>query len=554
MNKRAVYLVIVLMALAVLILFGIQYYWMQNAITLREASFTSGVEKAMSNVIYKLEKLEVADRIRSKMYKSQQGKRILNKIDSINNIFAKEIEANKSDSFKNDSSKISKNIFNVTSEKINVVVLQEHTGEIIKTYDTTIVTIQKRLPSQDPKSSVLTEIPSLSYGIDSMLSSDFKGIESNINRYLDKTSLVNDVFDDLFKFKYYDAIENRLNFILLDSLIRMELRKGGIFTEYEFGVYSPLRNIMVIEKTGHYHKDLLEKGYAFNMFPRDLFMTPEYLMIYFPNKKTYLFFQMWKMIVISVMLILVITFSFIYTILTIFRQKKLSEMKNDFINNMTHEFKTPISTISLACEMLGDKEVDKTGKIHENYINVITEENRRLGSMAEKILQTAVIDKGQLKLHKELINLHQIIEDVINSIRIQVDVKEGEIISELKARNYYIKADNTHITNLIYNVIDNAIKYSPEKPQIIIKTQSDQKGVFIEVSDNGIGISKANQKRIFDKLYRVSTGDVHNVKGFGLGLHYVKTLVDKHEGNISVESEIKKGTKIKIFLPFVSKD
>jgi two-component system, OmpR family, phosphate regulon sensor histidine kinase PhoR len=553
-NKKAVYLVIVLMSVAVFILFGIQYYWMENAITLREASFSSGVEKAMSNVIYKLEKMEVADKVRAKMYRSKQGKKILIKIDSINNVFAKEIEANKSDTFKGDSSRISKNIFNVTSEKINVVVLQEHTGEIIKTYDTTIVTIQKRLPSQDPKSSVLSEIPSLSYGIDSMISKDYHGMENNISLYLDKTSLVNDVFDDLFKFKYYDAIENRLNFILLDSLIKLELRKSGVFTEYEFGVYSPLRNILLIEKTGHYHKNLLEEGYAYNMFPRDLFMTPEYLMIYFPNKRTYLFFQMWKMIVISVLLILVITFSFIYTILTIFRQKKLSEMKNDFINNMTHEFKTPISTISLACEMLGDKEIDKSDKIHDNYVSVITEENKRLGSMAEKILQTAVIDKGQLNLHKELINLHQIIEDVIVSIKIQVDVKEGEIISELMARNYYIKADNTHITNLIYNVIDNAIKYTPEKPLIIIKTHSDQKGIFITVSDNGIGISKTNQKRIFEKLYRVSTGDVHNVKGFGLGLHYVKTIVEKHEGNISVESELKKGTKIKIFLPFISKN
>jgi two-component system, OmpR family, phosphate regulon sensor histidine kinase PhoR len=554
MNKKAVYLVIVLMSVAVFILFGIQYYWMQNAITLREASFSSGVEKAMSNVIYKLEKLEVADRIRAKMYRSKQGKKILNKIDSINNIFAKEIDANRSDTFRGDSSRISKNIFNVTSEKINVVVLQEHTGEIIKTYDTTIVTIQKRLPSQDPKSSVLSEIPSLSYGIDSMLSNDYRGVENNINQYLDKTSLVNDVFDDLFKFKYYDDIENRLNFILLDSLIRLELRKGGIFTEYEFGVYSPLRNIMVIEKTGHYHKNLLEEGYAYNMFPRDLFMTPEYLMIYFPNKKTYLFFQMWKMIVISVVLILVISLSFIYTIITIFRQKKISEMKNDFINNMTHEFKTPISTISLACEMLSDKDVEKSEKIHDNYVNVITEENKRLGSMAEKILQTAIIDKGQLKLHKELINLHQIIEDVIVSIHIQVDVKEGKIISELNARNYYIKADSTHITNLIYNVIDNAIKYTPEKPLIVVKTQSNQKGIFITVSDNGIGISKTNQKKIFEKLYRVSTGNVHNVKGFGLGLHYVKTVVDKHDGDISVESELKKGTRIRIFLPFISKD
>ncbi|MEI6123152.1 MAG: HAMP domain-containing sensor histidine kinase [Bacteroidota bacterium] len=527
---------------------------MNNAITLKEVNFSRNVKDAMTNVIYKLEKLEVADRIRSKMYKNKQGKKILNTIDSINRIYAKEIDAYKVDTSKRDSSHLSKNIFNVTSEKINVTVLQEHTGEIIKTYDTTIVTIQKPMISHDANTSVLTEMPAISFGIDSVLSNEFQGVENNINRYLDKTSLVNDVFDDLFNLKHYDAIENRLNFILLDSLIRSELRNSNIYTEYEFGVYSPLRKLMVIEKTGHYHKRLLEEGYAFNMFPRDLFMIPEYIMIYFPNKTMYLFLQMWKMIVVSFFLIITIAFSFLYTITTIFKQKRLSEMKNDFVNNMTHEFKTPISTISLACEVLVDKEVEKSAEFQNNYINIISEENKRLGVMAEKILQTAVIEKGQLKLHKELINVHQIIEDVINSTKIQIDHKEGQIISETSARNYYIKADRTHITNVIYNVIDNAIKYTPEKPVIIVKTQSNQKGILISISDNGIGISKANQKKIFEKLYRASTGNIHNVKGFGLGLHYVKTIVEVHEGTVSVESELKKGTKIKIFLPFESKN
>ncbi len=554
MNKRAIYLVIVLMSLAVIILFGIQIYWMRNAITLKEVNFSRNVKDAMSNVIYKLEKMEVADRIHARMYKNKQGMKILNTIDSINKIYAKQIDAQKADTSRRDSTHLSKNIFNVTSEKINVTVLQEHTGEIIKTYDTTIVTIQKPMLSYDVNTPVINEMPSLSMGIDSVLAHEYQGVENKINRYLDKSSLVNDVFDDLFNLKHYDAIENRLNFNLLDSLIKNELRNGGIFTDYEFGVYSPLRNVMVIEKTGHYHKNLLEEGYAFNMFPRDLFMIPEYIMIYFPNKTMYLFLQMWKMIVVSFFLIITIAFSFLYTVTTIFRQKRFSEMKNDFVNNMTHEFKTPISTISLACEVLADKEVEKTPQFQDNYINIISEENKRLGAMAEKILQTAVIEKGQLKLHKELINVHQIIEDVVNSTKIQIDHQDGKIVSELSARNYYLKADKTHITNLIYNVIDNAIKYSPEKPIINIKTQSNQKGISIVISDNGIGISKANQKKIFDKLYRAPTGNIHNVKGFGLGLHYVKTIVEIHEGTVGVESELKKGTKIKIFLPFESKN
>lgn len=550
MNKKAIYVIIILMTVTVIVLFAIQFYWIQNAITLREANFSRSVKDAMTNVIYKLEKLEVADRIRSKMYHNKQGEKILHTIDSINNIYASEIDAGRADTNRTDSEAVSKNIFNVTSEKINVAVLQEHTGEIIKTYDTTIVTIQKRINSSDPEASVLSDMPALSFGIDSVLSKDVENVKSNINYYLDKSTLVNDVFNDLFNFKHYDAIENRLNFIMLDSLIRQELRNSGIFTEYEFGVYSPLRNVMVIEKTGHYHKKLLEEGYAYNIFPRDLFMTPEYIMIYFPNKELYLYMQNWELIVISLILILIITFSFVYTIVTIFRQKKLSEMKNDFINNMTHEFKTPISTISLTCEALSDKDVMKSDKSYDNYINVISEENKRLGAMAEKILQTAIIDKRQLNLHKELIDIHSILEDVINSVQIQIDAKSGTLTKSLKARNHYISADRTHVTNVIYNLFDNAIKYSPDKPLIHISTQNATKGISIIIEDNGIGISKANQKKIFDKLYRVPTGNVHNVKGFGLGLHYVKTIIDAHGGNVDVESELKKGTKIKIYLPF----
>ncbi|HOY32175.1 MAG TPA: HAMP domain-containing sensor histidine kinase [Bacteroidales bacterium] len=550
MNKKIIYIIIILMSITVVVLFAIQFYWMQNALAMREANFTRNVNDAMSNVVYKLEKLEVAGKIRAKLYKNKQGKQILRTIDSINSIYAKEIEASRAESNASDSDAVSKNIFNVTSEKINVTVLQEHTGEIIKTYDTTIVSIQKRLSSSNPSSSVLSDMPAISYGIDSLLSGELQHVKSNINNYLNKTELVNDVFNDFFNLKHYDAIENRLNFILLDSLIRHELRNSGIYTEYEFGVYSPLRNVMVIEKTGHYHKELLEEGYAYNIFPRDLFMTPEYIMIYFPRKNMYLYKQNWELTAVSILLIVIIIFSFVYSINTIFKQKKLSEMKNDFINNMTHEFKTPISTISLTCEALNDKDVIGSGAGVGNYINIISEENKRLGAMAEKILQTAVIDKGQLQLHKELIDIHTIIEDVIHSFQIQVDVKNGSISGSFHAQNHYISADKTHITNVIYNLLDNALKYTPVTPCIIISTQNILKGISIVISDNGIGISKSNQKKIFDKLYRVPTGNVHNVKGFGLGLHYVKTIIEAHGGNISVESELKKGTKIKIYLPF----
>lgn len=521
----------------------LQGYWIENAIALKEANFDRGVNKAISDVIYKLEKMEVANRIRQKMYHNKQGTKLFNLIDSINREFNKEIAVQPTDS--NPSQKI----YNITSEKINVVVLQEHTGEIIKTFDTSVVTITKK---GDPNGhwQIFSESPGFTFTPDSNSSKNFETIESDINKYLDKTSLVNDVFEDMFNLKHYDAIENRLNFIALDSMISTELKENGIHTSFEFGVYSPVRNVMVSEKTGKYHKELLEQGFAFNLFPRDLFMTPEYLMIYFPDQESYMMSQMASVLAVSFILLLVMGGIFYYTVSTIIKQKRLSDIKNDFINNMTHEFKTPVSTIALACEALNDKDVKSAECVRNNYINIINEENKRLGHMAEKILQTAVLDKGQLRLNYELTDVHKLLNEVIKNMRIQVHSRQGEIYKEFEADDCYIRADKTLLVNVFTNVIDNANKYSPQTPIIKVKTKNSANGIQITIEDQGIGISKANLKKVFEKLYRVHTGNIHDVKGFGLGLHYVKTIVEEHGGQVGIESELKKGTRIKIFLPF----
>jgi two-component system phosphate regulon sensor histidine kinase PhoR len=256
------------------------------------------------------------------------------------------------------------------------------------------------------------------------------------------------------------------------------------------------------------------------------------------------------MLFASATLILIIIYSFSYTIFTIFRQKKLSEIKNDFVNNMTHEIKTPIATISLACEVLNDKDVKKSEDLFANYINMIKHENKRLETLVEHILQTATLEKGQLILRKEELDIHAIISTAVNNVGFHVMQKSGRIIENLNAANPIIRADKVHITNLIYNLLDNANKYSPEKPKIVISTENSNNGLIIKVADNGIGISKANQKKIFEKFSRIATGNVHDVKGFGLGLSYVKAIVDKHQGKISIESELKKGSVFIVYLPF----
>ena len=336
----------------------------------------------------------------------------------------------------------------------------------------------------------------------------------------------------------------------IDSMIGSELKKHGITTQFEFGVFSPTRNAMVMQKTGRFPHQLLTHSFAYELYPSvSTLRYADQLLIYFPFEKRFLVSQLWDLLAISIFLVVIIILSFSATIFTIIRQKKLSEMKNDFVNNMTHEFKTPISTIGLACEALRDKDIQKSEGLYSTYISMIDEENKRLGMMAEQILQSAVIEKGQLNLKLETIDIHDIILDCVSSKTLQANKKNGKIITELLAEDHILSGDLVHMTNVVLNLIDNAIKYSEDDLLIEIKSRNIPNAFEFSVQDNGIGISSSNQNRIFEKLYRVPTGNIHNVKGFGLGLNYVKAIVEQHGGTISLDSELKKGTVFYIRLP-----
>ncbi len=469
MNRKGFFLIIIIMTIALIGLMVIQSYWIRSAITVKQSNFIRDVNGAISNVVYKLERIEAANQLKNRINYMQQRQKWLYTYDSLSR--------------------------NVTQNK-------------------------------------------------SMFSDP-----DELDKYLKKSQIAQEVLQNMI-FDYSSLpVEKRIFPEELDSLISGELKTKGINTNYEFGVFSPLRNIMPIQKTGKYPKELLNEGFSFTLFPDDMFNSHDYLMVYFPNEKRFLISQLWQTLSISIIFIIIIILSFAYTVITILRQKKVSEMKNDFINNMTHEFKTPISTISLACEALGDKDIIKSEGLYKNYINVINEENRRLGSMAERILQSASLEKGQILLKMETVDVHEIILETINNIRLQVEKKGGIIKTKLNAASHLIKADKIHFTNVIFNLLDNANKYTPVMPEIIITTENSFSGLLISVKDNGIGISKANQKKIFEKLYRVPTGNLHDVKGFGLGLSYVKTIVEEHGGKINLESEINKGTKFVIYLP-----
>jgi len=232
-----------------------------------------------------------------------------------------------------------------------------------------------------------------------------------------------------------------------------------------------------------------------------------------------------------------------------FRQKRLSEIRNDFVSNMTHELKTPISTISLASQMLGDKSIPPEIKNPEHISKIISEECRRLGSQVEKVLQTAVFDKGKLRLRLAEVDMHEIISSVKENFSIQIRSRSGKITADLKAENFNLQADHVHITNVLSNLLDNAIKYCSRNPEIHIATTDKGEYLLISLKDNGIGISKADQKRVFEQFYRVPTGNVHAVKGFGLGLSYVKMIIEEHHGYVDIESELYQGSTFKLYLP-----
>lgn len=337
----------------------------------------------------------------------------------------------------------------------------------------------------------------------------------------------------------------KMEYEKIDSLLEMSFNYYHINLNYDFEVVDKRHQSFVpsCEASSTSHRVCLEGLLDDNKAE---------LRITFLNKNRYIYAKMGWMLICSAILIILIAGSLMITIFTIWRQKKVSEMTSDFINNMTHEFKTPISTVSLASNMLKKNKVIEKGEKVKHYAEIIHEENQKLQNQVEQVLRIARLERGEFKLNKTSANLHEIIQNAIKTIDLQVKNKGGQIQCYLNAMRQDVLADVTHLSNVISNLLDNANKYSPHTPQIIVSTYDKEDGVVVSVEDKGIGMSKDKQKHIFNKFYRVPTGNVHNVKGFGLGLAYVKMMIDAHKGNIQLKSEVGKGSRFDIFLPNIN--
>lgn len=336
----------------------------------------------------------------------------------------------------------------------------------------------------------------------------------------------------------------------LDTLLKKEFAQRHLTVAYEYGILNAYDDTLVF---GNYipatFKHQVNKADTKGKAAAEIENPNRYnFAIVFPTKTTHIFSEMSLWLYSTAALLVVIIF-FAYTIISILKEKKLAEMKENFISNMTHELQTPITNIAIASEILMNNLAEMPPHKAQRYHQIIYQENERLKAQVERVLQMAVLEKQELALAKTQTNVHQIIQDTIQGINLRLQKRAGQVRFNLAARQTHILADSFHLTNVVYNLLDNAEKYSPDAPYIEVTTQNQQNGILISITDKGIGIRKEAQKFIFDKFYRVPTGDVHNVKGFGLGLSYVKTIMEAHQGSIRLSSQENQGSRFDLFFP-----
>lgn len=586
MTRQKIRLLITLMGMAALGLVGFQWHWVTSALALRNEQFNLKVSDAMQDVVRKLEKQEIIYLIRQREEIEQQHR----KLEALNkNRLAKNTQSpayNLPEEYaaasgrrdkltgSNPTDALTPRNRSMTDFQANLIneFLRQRSDELPhierflrihaeqeRLFDAWFDQMGRSLWPTDSTSasSVLMTVRSSVQKVRKTVEVMPQKMAAQNSQAQEKfakansasqTDLLKDVFKDLLFSKR--PVEQRVNRLMLDSLLKKSLQERGIGIAYEFAIQNNIHK-SILFSTASYRPDSTDSElFRASLFPNELNNIPSQLLVYFPERQAFILENMGFTLISSVLLLLVILGCFYVAVATILKQKKLSDIKNDFINNMTHEFKTPISTISLAVGMAREQiEMKADATKVRRYLGIIQDETQRLGGHVEKVLQMALLDRGEIKLRPTDVNIHDTIEKVLNNLSVQLEQREGDIDLNFEATNEIVKADELHLTNILTNLIDNATKYSLEAPHITVSTQSDDSHLFISVSDRGRGMTKEQQTKIFDPFYRVPTGNVHDVKGFGLGLSYVKKMVEAHGGTIQVESKLNEGSTFTIQLP-----
>ena len=399
-------------------------------------------------------------------------------------------------------------------------------------------------PSQMPKAMILrTDKNAISEANKSMQ-------EIMKNRYIYQKALLDEVVYNILYSASDKPLKERINFKLLDQDLKAELMNNGINIPYHFTVST--RDGREVYRCSDYSEDGEEYTYSQVLFRNDAQSKMGVVKIHFPDMNSYIYSSV-RFMIPSIIFTIVLLITFVITLVLVFRQKRYSEIKNDFINNMTHELKTLIASISLAAQMMSDTSVKRSDQMTEHLGRVINDESKRLRFLVEKVLQMSMFDRKSSSFNKKELDLNEMVETIANTFSLRVEHTGGKIYTQIEAVDSAIYVDEVHFQNVINNLLDNAVKYrKPDQPiDIYINTWNDDQNLYLSIRDTGIGIKRENLKKVFDKFFRVHTGNVHDVKGFGLGLAYVKNIVELHQGEIKVDSELGKGTTFTIKLPLL---
>lgn len=559
MSKRKIRLLIALMSFALLGLIGFQAYWLRFMLETKRENFAKDVRNSLEQVVRKLEKQEILVLAeRQKKFESIAAKPVKPKpAPAIIPVPQPTLEEHPVLTQQRHDVIFVRKSFMLPDGQL-AEVTEEYTVDedpeevrqrmqVEKAMNRMLKREQQKVLKKMRRRSnrVIQNLGDRQAQIQAKLVQE-KSERQDLEKVLQKTQLAKEVFSD-FLFKERPILQ-RIQPGYLDSLIRKELTDKGVNLDYSFGIQtSPKAWAFTSSPEIKQQKAVFEAA----LFPNDLHPSKQVLKIYFPDSAAFIWQTMGLSLAGSGLLLLVMIGCFYFAVLTILRQKKLALVKNDFINNMTHEFKTPITSISLATQLL--QEELKPGKNDSilRYLGIIKEENTRLGQQVERVLQTAQMEREEITLKRKSVDMAALIQHVAEINGPLLDSVNGSIKLTLSDLPNQMEIDEVHISNVLNNLVDNAVKYSPANPKVEISAHQQEQGVLIAVKDQGIGMPKEALSNIFDAFYRVPTGNVHNVKGFGLGLSYVKKIVEAHGGKVHVKSKLGDGSTFEIYLPYV---
>jgi two-component system phosphate regulon sensor histidine kinase PhoR len=537
------------MILAMGSLVALQWYWIRNAITVKKEQFERNVKTALMETVRKIEQEEVLYVAHQRLANQEQNKLFAVPTNKINDealrkkILEHDIVLNSiyNETFFREFNKKVENL----GEKVpgNKEKVSEYINEKLKQENENL---KKFIKNNDDLEKKFTEINEMNRWMDSTglynkshtLFSSKEVYSSGIN-----LDLVKGIIHDLMLGER--SIAERMGTVMLDTLLRNELNNMGIQVPFQYAVED--KGLIVLASPS---KKINNDSYKIRLFPADSFQNNQFLHVSFPQKDNYIFKNLLWVFAISTLLILLVGGIFYYSANSLISERRLAKVKNDFINNMTHELKTPVSSISLALEVIQDKEVVKTEEKTSRYLSIIKEENQRLALQIEKVLQMAKLEENQIRLVFESVNINEVIREVLKNMEVHLEHKLLQLNLYLEAKDAIVTADKVHLTNVFYNLLDNALKYSKDHLTLEIRTSNPTKNeVTIQIIDDGIGVDSTEIDRVFEKFYRVPTGDLHDVKGFGLGLSYVKNMVRLHKGTVQLKSKLNGGSTFTITLP-----